>query len=307
MEALETSFAERVPEGAAFTATADELAIAEGRFEHLLRSEAPREWRRIPLSWTMALNVLTGEKEPVPRELVHSCYLHPPLAGDGIFALTTTGLACHTCVREAFFHGLFECIERDAIARAFETHGFFDRYRIRLTASIGPEVDHLLDIASAAGIDVAFWQAPSPVRIAVVWCQTIEARHGQPILALPTEGYAASCTLEGAMHTALLEALATRAGAISGAREDQTRGHYNARPGSEVVELSRKLIRRTPPAVAPDQFEHASEKELDELVRRAAESSIGPVLCVPLGGDMEAGVECVRVILAGARAFAVVR
>ena len=75
--------------------------------------------------------------KPVPLEVVHTCYSDPPPSGDGAFLRSTTGLACHTHAYNAFLHGLFECIERDAIARAFVTHGFFERYRLVLSSRSG--------------------------------------------------------------------------------------------------------------------------------------------------------------------------
>ncbi|MDK1378375.1 MULTISPECIES: YcaO-like family protein [unclassified Sinorhizobium] len=303
MEALERYYAESIPAERIFPATADELEIADGLFENLLVPERREGWRRKRIPWIAGLDVASGDMHPVPLELVHTRYTDPPPAGDGLFLRTTTGLACHTSASGAFAHGLLECIERDAIARAFATHGFFDRMRIA-TSALGDRPDYILSVAGACGISFALWLAPSPASIPVVWCQTIEAGRGEPILALPTEGYAAGQSVEAAAASAMLEALAARAGAISGARDDQTREHYRRSTGT-VVAKARALIlddaastRTAPPLVVPD---------LRSLMDQVITAGLGPILAVPVGADDEAGVHCVRTVLPRALSFFLLR
>ena len=130
MEALERFFAELIAADRVFVATADDLGIEENLFEEFVAPARSEGWRQMPLPWIMALDIAAGTLKPLPLELVHTRYSDPPPAGDGIFLRSTTGLACHRHAHKAFLHGLLECIERDAIARAFVTHGFFDRYRL---------------------------------------------------------------------------------------------------------------------------------------------------------------------------------
>ena len=248
---------------------------------------------------------LRRDPKPVPLELVHTRYSDPPPAGDGIFLRSTTGLACHTHAPKAFLHGLFECIERDAIARAFVTHGFFDRYRLGLSTSFGPRIERLLKVASDADLSVALWHAPSPTQIPVIWCQTIETGPAEPILALPTEGYGAGANLEAAVGNALVEALAARAGAISGARDDQTLQHYRARSDTHILANARSLILEI--AAVGTQTSTLDAADLHTLVERVVAAGLGPVLAVPVGSDDEMGAECVRTVLARARVFSVVR
>ena len=307
MESLERFFAELIAADRVFVAAADDLGIDENLFEELVVPDRRRGWRHMPLPWIMALDVFAGVLKPVPLELVHTCYSDPPPAGDGVFLRSTTGLACHTHAHKAFLHGLLECIERDAIARAFVTHGFFERYRLGPSSSFGPRVEHLLKVASDAGLSVALWHAPSPTQIPVIWCQTIETGSAEPILALPTEGYGAGPNLDAAVGNALLEALAARAGAISGARDDQTLQHYRARSEARVLANARSLILEAPVAAGTAPTEAVDATDLHSLVERVVASGLGPVLAVAVGSDDNTGVECVRTVLAGARHFSVVR
>ncbi len=300
MEALERYFAESIPPERIFVATADELGIAEGLFENLLVEEQAVDWRSRRIRWISGLDVVRGSRLPVPLELVHTCYTDPPPEYDGLFQRTTTGLACHCDGHRAFLHGLLECVERDAIARAFATHGFFDRTRIAITG-LGDGVEHILSVAGCCGVSFGLWLAPSPTGIPVVWCQTIETGAGEPILALPTEGYAAGSDLATAASSAMLEALAARAGAISGARDDQTRRHYR-RSRDAVVAMARQLIvEATPPTTAA--AEPGAASDLASLIDSITSAGLGPILAVPVGRDEETGVECVRTVLAGARPF----
>ncbi len=305
MESLERFYAEAIPPERVFLATADELKIAGGLFENLLVPGRRGKWRETTIPWITGIDVATGRTQPVPLELVHTCYTDPPPAHDGLFIRTTTGLACHMTVVGAFLHGLFECIERDAVARAFATHGFFDRMRIS-PFGLGDSVDHILSVAGKHGISIGLWLAPSPAKVPVVWCQTIETGPGEPILALPTEGYAAGPSVEAAASSAMLEALSARAGAISGARDDQTREHYR-RSTDAVVERARQLILGGAFGTPHPAIEVPAISDLRSLVDRVTSAGLGPILAVPVGADAETGVQCIRAILPGALPFSILR
>jgi ribosomal protein S12 methylthiotransferase accessory factor len=304
MEALERFFSETIPQERLCLATADEL-IAPDYFENLVVPQRRSDWRGATIPWILGLDVVTGKVQPVPLELVHTCYTEPPPIYDGIFVRTTTGLACHRTAYEAFFHGLFECIERDAIARAFETHGFFDRMRIE-PFGLGVEVEQLMGRASKQNVSVALWHASSPAKVPVVWCQTIETGAGEPILAVPTEGYAAGPTIEVAAYTAIFEALAARAGAISGTRDDQTSDHYR-KSSDRLVARARDLILKTPFSISAAEIERPEIPDLASLVERIENAGLGPVLAIQVGSDFETGIECVRTILPRASVLSVVR
>lgn len=309
MESLERFYAEAIPTERLVLATANDLQIADGLFENLLATDCRSDWRRMAILWIRGIDVATGAEQPIPVELVHTCYTDPPPPYDGLFIRTTTGLACHTTASGALVHGLFECIERDAIARAFTTHGFFDRMRMD-AFGLGKSVDHIMSLACVRGISFGLWHAPSPAKIPVVWCQAIEAGPGEPILALPTEGYAAALSIEAAASSAMLEALSARAGAISGARDDQTRDHY--RDGTDVVVTNaRQLILDATPPEGRMAIESFAALTLAGLIDEIVAAGLGPVLAVPLGSYGEpcaqTAVHCVRTILPGARPFSILR
>ena len=305
MESLERFYAEAIPPELVFRATADEIKIADGLFENLLAPDRRGNWRARTIPWVTGIDIAAGLPQPVPQELVHTCYTDPPLDQDGLFIRTTTGLACHMTVLDAFLHGLFECIERDAIARAFATHGFFDRMRIS-PHGLGDEVDHILSVVGEHPISFGLWLVPSPAKVPVVWCQTIETGPGEPILALPTEGYAAAPSIAAAAASAMLEALSARAGAISGAHDDQTRAHYR-RSTDAIVAKARQLIVRDTTGLPRPAVEVRAVADLGSLIDRVLSAGLGPILAVPVGADAETGVQCVRTILPGGSPFSILR
>lgn len=303
MEAFERYHAEMVPAKSTVLGNADELAIPEGLFDRQLVNSTNSDWRQTPTRWIAAYDLRSGSRQIVPLELVHTRYTDPPPDFDGLFVRTTTGLACHSTWHQAAAHGLFECIERDAIARAFDTHGFFDRHRLA-PESLGPAVNRLIGLLAEHDISVGFWHAPSPTGIAVVWCQTIEIGAGHPVLALPTEGYSAGQDFAKAAKNALCEALATRAGAISGARDDQTTGHYHRRVDGPVAK-ARQLILN--PVSFTQVVENRPVSTLQDLFDRVADAELGPVFAVPLGSNSNGPVRCVRILMPRSRPFSIVR
>lgn len=305
MESLERYCAESIPSKRVFQATANELDIPEGLFDNLLAPAHVSNWRARTISWITGIDIAAGVPQPIPLELVHTCYTDPPLSSDGLFIRTTTGLACHMTAHDAFLHGLFECIERDAIARAFATHGFFDRMRMSMLG-LGDQVDHILSVVGANPISFGLWLAPSPAHVPVIWCQTIETGPGEPILALPTEGYAAGPSIAEAAASAMLEALSARAGAISGARDDQTRAHYRRRTEAIVAKARQLILMDTAGSPHPVD-ETRAVADLGSLIDRVLYAGLGPILAVPVGADVETGVQCVRTILPGARPFSILR
>lgn len=304
MEAFERFYAEAIPASRVFLSTAERLGIGAGSFDGFCLAAPRANWREREIGWIMGVDMATGAAAPIPFELVHTIYTDPPPPHDGVFMRTTTGLACHHSDFGALRHGLLECIERDAIARAFKTHGFMDRMRLPLSA-LGTAVEDVLSHVAKFGISAAFWYAPSPTRIPVVWCQTIETGEGEPVLALPTEGYCAGLDLGQAAFAALLEALAARAGAISGTRDDQTRKHY-AKPSRTMLADARDLILgEGAPSIEVDILPAVAD--LDDLLERIISAGLGPVIAVPIASENGPNIHCVRTILAGMHPFTVER
>ena len=66
--------------------------------------------------WVEARELMGGGTVFVPHELVTCRLYSPDPAGSGFFQATTNGLASGNHWLEAVLHGLYEVVERDAIA-----------------------------------------------------------------------------------------------------------------------------------------------------------------------------------------------
>jgi ribosomal protein S12 methylthiotransferase accessory factor len=242
-ESAESCFAERLAYFNPVTATANSLNVPFEHFERHLRGSAPQDWRDRETSWIAAGNLLNGSSSLVPLEFVHTAYVVPSAPHDGIFVASTTGLAASFEEPDAVVHGILECIERDAIARAHVTHGFFQHCRIDPRTIDNPPIRNLLEALNSKGLLVGLWQAPSPVGVPVIWCHLMEDREADTaLLSHPAEGSAASTDPATAIAYAIYEAAQSRLAAISGARDDMTRAFYPKYPDWEKIAAHRRLL-----------------------------------------------------------------
>ncbi|MBA5776701.1 YcaO-like family protein [Stappia sp. F7233] len=285
MEAAEQFFAERVDVMDPVMATALELGADTASFGlHLLEGVA-EDWHRRSLAWLPAEDLLGGPGGWLPMELVHTAYIDPPLASDGVFEASTTGLACGFCRQQAQLHGLLECIERDAIARAQQTHGFFHRFRFEPQTLEDETLTLLIEMLQAAGLIAAFWAADAAGNVPTVWCQIMEDEGAVPLMPLPAEGFASALDFKRASRGALLEAAQSRLAAISGARDDISRLAFPARFDWEAIDTHRRFLREGKKSFCYEDLanrEISGGSALDPVVERLAADGITSVLHVAL-------------------------
>ena len=112
MEAVETFHAENLA-----------LPLRLAAFDELARAADPRCCRarqrrrhRPAAALGGGEELMSGGTVWVPHELVSADYTDPLPAGAGVFQATTNGLASGNHWLEAVLHGLYEAVERDAIA-----------------------------------------------------------------------------------------------------------------------------------------------------------------------------------------------
>lgn len=243
LESVESFCAERLQGFDAVVASANALDIPSERFDGHLRQDAPADWRARQTAWVAADNLLGGSRGMIPLELVHTAYVDPPFAHDGLFVASTTGLAASFDQRDAIVHGLLECVERDALARANRTHGFLQRCQIDLETIDNPAVCNLLETLDDRGLLVGLWHAPSPTGLPVIWCHLMEKASARTaLLDHPADGSAASFDPSAAIVHAIYEAAQSRLAAISGARDDMTRAAYPKYPDWEKIAAHKRLI-----------------------------------------------------------------
>jgi YcaO-like protein with predicted kinase domain len=247
LESTETFFGERISMFETIYTTARSLQIGADRFQKHLLPSAPVEWQTISTAWTTAHDLLTGETCHVPLELVHTAFVDPPLQSDGIFAGSTNGLAVAFTESDATVHGLLECIERDALATAAVTHGFFQRSRIDLQTIEDTALNDLLQRLRDAGVLIGLWWMSGVGATPVIWCHLMEEKvEDAVLLPQPADGSAAALDPRVAVRRAIEEAAQSRLAAISGVRDDVTRAHYPKYPKWDYINAHRRLITQGP-------------------------------------------------------------
>lgn len=301
LEAAECFFAERLSRFATVTASCVDLGIAPALFARHLAEDCPPDWHREAVAWTAATDLLADATRMIPLALVHTDFTFPHARQDAYFAASTSGLAVALCEHDAVLHGLLECFERDALARANRTHGFFQRSRID-PATIGdPILNELLAQMRSAGLLAGLWQVPARCGVPVIWCHLLEEDRGQgTLIPFPAEGSAAGLDPAAAACRAIREAAQSRLSAISGAREDITRLAYPRYPDWDMIEAHRKLLREGPRPVdfaALGEPPEAGTDWLAELVERAASDGLASLLVTRLDTAPLAGLSGVKVLV----------
>lgn len=166
------------------------------------------------LHWVGGRGLRNGRTVPVPREYLEIDHTvvdrwHPPL-----FLVTSNGLSSGNTLEEAVLHGLYEVIERDALAALLATPRSAWRRLDPGTVS-GGDAPALIERIRAAGCEVSIVDARSrtglPVFMVEVWSPAYPQWFG---------GAGCHRDREVALCRALTEAVQSRLTAISGARDD---------------------------------------------------------------------------------------
>jgi ribosomal protein S12 methylthiotransferase accessory factor len=300
MEAAEQFFAERVSRFNVTTASAKALGVEAALFSRHLLADAPADWPAAETAWVEADDLISGERGWLPLELVHTAYVEPPVPSDGLFVASTTGLACAMSEARAIRHGLLECIERDAIARASVTHGFLHRQRIDQETIGCAELAGLMQLVHDAGLFVAFWAAPAAGGIPVVWCQIMEDGRLPLATPYPADGFAADPDPAAAARRALVEAAQSRLAAISGARDDISRAAFPAYTDWSMIEAHRRLLADGPRPIDFARLEEAAATASATsvgLLERLAGNGITTILLVQLDTEPCPELRAVRVVV----------
>ena len=302
LESAETCFAERVRHFHVELSTARALRVPSGRFEKHLLDTAPPDWRDRDVAWVVGTDLLSGAAQPIPFELVHTAYVVSPLQRQAFFAGSTTGLAAALVEDDAIVHGILECIERDAVARAHRIHGFFQRQRLDPATIDDPAAGELLEHLASRDMLIGLWLAPSPSGVPVVWCHLMEKSESDTgLLRLPADGSAASPDLASAIVHAIYEAAQARLAAICGARDDITRASYPKYPDRAMIEAHRRLLADGPRPIA---FHVVAEGAVslrvgtrEALLSKLAQNGISGVLLVRIDTAPLSALAVVRVII----------
>ena len=299
LETAECFFAERLSHFDVTLASAASLAVDPQSLALHMTDDCPAAWAEEDIGWVAAAELLSGARGCVPFALVHTAYVHPPAPADIWFQASTSGLAVAATRHDALLHGLLECIERDALARASRVHGFFQRRRLDAATIDDPGLGDLIAALKAAGLLVGLWSAQGLDGVPVIWCHLLEEdSHTGTLIPYPSEGSAAGLDAAAAAARAIQEAAQSRLAAISGAREDITRLSYPRYPDWAMIEAHRRLLRDGPRPLHFDSLARETPGDwLADLLARGVKAGLTSVLAVDLDTGPFAGLSAVKVFV----------
>jgi ribosomal protein S12 methylthiotransferase accessory factor len=241
---------------------------------------------------------LDGELVIVPYELVHAHYCPYELPAAGSFQATTNGLASGNTLAEAVCHGLYEVIERDALA-LWSRRSAAERNRraIRVAGGDAPLVEETLSALSRNRFGVAIWDITSDTGVPAFHALIVDEANP---LGHPGTGTGCHPDKGIALFRAISESAQVRATYISGGRDDLTRREYDAAHVDSfrrhLEEAGSKRARRF--ADIAGTANACFEEDIAETAARLAKVGCGPVVVVDLSRP-ESGIFVVRVLVPG--------
>lgn len=189
-----------------------------------------------PILWIEGDDWIHGEKMWVPYQTVHTAYTVDMAFDLNSFHASTSGLASGNHVLEATSHGICEMIERDAGEKWGRLdEAAQDETKLDLESVDDADCREVLRRYRDAGIAVGVWDITSAVGLAAFHCTIVE-RDEDPLRRMyATGGFGCHTARQIALLRALTEAAQSRLTAISGARDDMYRHHYDASRDLEVL------------------------------------------------------------------------
>lgn len=305
MEAIERSVADRAaPEtfwashsdlaGAGATATAEQLLLQRSS---LFRTDHVDEW-----VWTEPLG--GGDPLAMPACMVG---LQPDRRGEEWLhhQTGTNGLASGNDLTEAVLSGLYEVIERDAVACWTQavSSGARSWSGMALETMRDPAVRELVERFHAAGLEVVVADATHDTGVPTYIAWSWEAAQRQVGVC---RGYGAHLDPAVALARALAEVAQARLSLIAGARDDRFLSEWrNARRSDSEARLAR-LRSQVPQRCAdeqPDLSGETFEGDLAIVLERLASVGLGRAGVLDLS-PRGAPVAVVRVWVPGLEGYA---
>lgn len=212
MESIEMWHAERF-DPPFFTAAAHDLELPFS-IEALNVRPLRQPLAHMRLDWTRARTLLDGDPVPLPVQSLRLSFTGRSQWEPRVFRTTSNGLASGNTFPEACLHGVYEVVERHALA-GLRTSGPDPRVQIDLSTVEDEHLASLLDRLARTGTrcEVAMIRndLAIPVFVAFVW---------SPLYPLVAAGSGAHMDAGVAMSRAITEAVQTRLTRISTTRDN---------------------------------------------------------------------------------------
>jgi YcaO-like protein with predicted kinase domain len=296
MEALETFHAETMSLPLRLAAR-DELTAADPAALPRAAGRTPGDAR---ILWVEARELMGGGNLFVPHELVTADYTHPAPAGSGFFQATTNGLASGNHWLEAVLHGLYEVVERDAIAlwRAGGARAR-DARAVALDSVDGEVSAALLARYRTAEVVVRVWDVTSDILLPCFVALAVAPGGADGVE--PELGSGCHADRDVALSRALSEAAQARLTRISGARDDFAPETFDDDAKSERLDMATQWMRSPARRVfqdAPGCAGPTLRHDLDTALAQLDAAGLRQVAYVDLT-RVDFGIPVARVIVPG--------
>ncbi|MDQ7807517.1 YcaO-like family protein [Amycolatopsis sp. A133] len=239
----------------------------------------------VRLEWTQARRVVGGDPVPLPVQLLSLSFVDSSLWEPRVFKTTSNGLASGNSWAEACLHGIYEVIERHALA-GLDDSGADSRVQVDLSTVDDEHLRSLLDRLADAGTqcEVAMVrnELAVPVFVAFVW---------SPLYPLVAAGSGAHLDVTVAMSRAITEAVQTRLTRICTTRDNLPSGY---RP-PHVADPLLSAAAGQPLADVVEGY-GATHDDLDAELREVAERVEKLTGMAPIVADMSTRPELFSVV-----------
>ena len=248
--------------------------------------------------WAEAEDLASGTTLRVPYELVSADFTVPAPAGFGLFRQTTNGMGAGNTRAEAMLHGLYEVVERDAVALWHAASPALQaNHCIDSTGIDGPESLWMLAMLAAASVSLRIWDVTTDIGLPAFLVLTCD--EDGVAGAEPEFGSACHASADVALSRALAEAAQSRVTRISGARDDYAPESFaiGARAGRD--DAARRLLRTVPRGrFRPRERAATPEADLDAALAALSHRGMTQVACVDLSRE-DIGIPVVRIVIPG--------
>lgn len=251
--------------------------------------------------WVEGVSLRTGDTVEIPAELVHLDLRLPLPPGSGFWPIGSNGLASGNCLVEAIAHGVWEVIERDAIALFYQRSPAEQALRRIKLDTVGGSAAYLLDKFEAAGVGVALWDITTDLDVPAYFCSIVE-KHLDPFRPVGmARGYGCHIDSEVAICRALTEAAQSRLTRISGSRDDLQKTDFaTLRDPANIAlhqqQLGEPQLRSC--AAAPRLELDTFEEDLGWALERLRAIGLDDIICVDISHP-ELPFSVVRVVIPG--------
>jgi ribosomal protein S12 methylthiotransferase accessory factor len=252
--------------------------------EYLSRCSEGRWHPDLGVHWIEGRDLVGHGSILVPFDLVHMDMSSRSRPAEGVFRLSSNGLASGNHPLEAQCHAICELVERDALT-VWHHHTRDHRTRTRIDpATIDePQLNSLWQRLEAAGLAVAAFDITSNIKVASIYCILADS-HGHF-----GAGSGTHPDRRVAMLRALTEAAQTRMTYITGSRDDLLAEEFTDEGRQRKLKYAEGLLSLARPyrrfEDVPDAIYPSLEADLDHLLDRLAAVGIDQVIIVDLTRD----------------------